>query len=144
MLILLLVIFGIIWVFCWILSNDGFPFFSSLIMGGLAIFTFYCWMSISTEHVLDQKIVMYEEENTSIEQSIGSIVEDYMDYESNAYSDLKSQDLIEFVTNFPELKADALVQEELDIYIENNQKIKELKEEKIDLSTMKWLLYFGK
>lgn len=144
MLILLLVIFGIIWVFSWILSDDGFPFFSSLIMGGLAIFTFYCWMSISTEHVLDQKIVMYEEENTSIEQSIGSIVEDYMDYESNAYSDLKSQDLIEFVTNFPELKADALVQEELDIYIENNQKIKELKEEKIDLSTMKWLLYFGK
>ena len=144
MLILLLVIFGIIWVFCWILSNDGFPFFSSLIMGGLAIFTFYCWMSISTEHVLDQKIVMYEEENTSIEQSIGSIVEDYMDYESNAYSDLKSQDLMELVTNFPELKADALVQEELDIYIENNQKIKELKEEKIDLSTMKWLLYFGK
>lgn len=144
MLILLLVIFGIIWVFCWILSKDGFPFFSSLIMGGLAIFTFYCWMSISTEHVLDQKIVMYEEENTSIEQSIGSIVEDYMDYESNAYSDLKSQDLIEFVTNFPELKADALVQKELDIYIENNQKIKELKEEKIDLSTMKWLLYFGK
>lgn len=144
MLILLLVIFGIIWVFCWILSKDGFPFFSSLIMGGLAIFTFYCWMSISTEHVLDQKIVMYEEENTSIEQSIGSIVEDYMDYESNAYSDLKSQDLMELVTNFPELKADALVQEELDIYIENNQKIKELKEEKIDLSTMKWLLYFGK
>lgn len=67
-----------------------------------------------------------------------------MDYESNAYSDLKSQDLIELVTNFPELKADALVQEEIDIYIENNQKIKELKEEKIDLSTMKWLLYFGK
>ena len=131
MLILLLVIFGIIWVFCWILSKDGFPFFSSLIMGGLAIFTFYCWMSISTEHVLDQKIVMYEEENTSIEQSIGSIVEDYMDYESNAYSDLKSQDLIEFVTNFPELKADALVQKELDIYIENNQKIKELKAYKI-------------
>lgn len=144
MLILLLVIFGIVWVFCWILSKDGFPFFSSLIMGGLAIFTFYCWMSISTEHVLDQKIVMYEEENTSIEQSIGSLVEDYMDYESNAYSDLKSQDLIELVTNFPELKADALVQEEIDIYIENNQKIKELKEEKIDLSTMKWLLYFGK
>lgn len=144
MLILLLVIFGIIWVFCWILSKDGFPFFSSLIMGGLAIFTFHCWMSISTEHVLDQKIVMYEEENTSIEQSIGSIVEDYMDYESNAYSDLKSQDLMELVTNFPELKADALVQEEIDIYIENNQKIKELKEEKIDLSTMKWLLYFGK
>ena len=144
MLILLLVIFGIIWVFCWILSKDGFPFFSSLIMGGLAIFTFYCWMSISTEHVLDQKIVMYEEENTSIEQSIGSIVEDYMDYESNAYSDLKSQDLMELVSNFPELKADALVQEELDIYIENNQKIKELKEEKIDLLTMKWLLYFGK
>ena len=144
MLILLLVIFGIVWVFCWILSKDGFPFFSSLIMWGLAIFTFHCWMSISTEHVLDQKIVMYEEENTSIEQSIGSIVEDYMDYESNAYSDLKSQDLIELVTNFPELKADALVQEEIDIYIENNQKIKELKEEKIDLSTMKWLLYFGK
>ena len=125
-----------------LISKKGISPF--LIMGGLAIFTFHCWMSISTEHVLDQKIVMYEEENTSIEQSIGSIVEDYMDYESNAYSDLKSQDLMELVTNFPELKADALVQEELDIYIENNQKIKELKEEKIDLSTMKWLLYFGK
>ena len=144
MLILLLVIFGIIWVISWIISDDGFPFFSSFIMGALAIFTIYCWMSISTEHVLDQKIAMYEEENTSIEESIGSIVEDYMDYESHAYYDLKSQDLIELVTNFPELKADALVQKELDIYIENNQKIKELKEEKIELSTKKWILYFGK
>ena len=144
MLILLLVIFGIIWIFSWILSHDGFPFFSSLIVGGLIIGILCCWKDISTEHVLDQKIAMYEEENTSIEESISSIVEGYMDYESNAYSDLKSQDFIELVTNFPDLKANALVQEELGVYIENNQKIKELKEEKIELSTKKWLLYFGK
>lgn len=35
-------------------------------------------------------------------------------------------------------------QKEIEVYIENNAKIKQLKEEKINLAIKKWWLYFGK
>lgn len=44
---------------------------------------------------------------------------------------------------FPELKPDTLVQQQLEIYIENNDKIKSLREEWIDIAKLKWLLCFG-
>ena len=44
---------------------------------------------------------------------------------------------------YPELKSDKLVEEQISVYEENNKKIRELKEDKIDLKVKKWWLYFG-
>ena len=92
---------------------------------------------------LDSKIAMYTEENENIESDMNALVEQYMNYESGTYGELKGESSIALVSLYPELKADALVTKQIEVYIANNEKIKELKEEKIDLSAKKWWLYFG-
>ena len=68
-----------------------------------------------------------------------------MKHEQDTYADLKTEESsITLITLFPELKSDALVQQQLEIYVDNNAKIKSLKEEKIDIAKKKWVLYFGK
>lgn len=92
---------------------------------------------------LDSKIAMYTEENENIESDMNALVEQYMNYESGTYGELNGESSIALVSLYPELKADALVTKQIEVYIANNEKIKELKEEKIDLSAKKWWLYFG-
>ena len=87
---------------------------------------------------------MYEEENKSIENSIDITVKSFMDYEASTYQEIKDKDGIDLVALFPKLKSDTLVQKQIEVYLANNDKLKELKEKKIDLSKAKWELYFGK
>ena len=93
---------------------------------------------------LDAKIAMYEEENENIETEMNTLVEQYMKYESDTYGELKGESSITLISLYPELKADTLVTKQVEVYIANNEKIKQLKEKKINLSALKWWLYFGK
>ena len=100
---------------------------------------------IATESVIDSKIAMYKEENATIEQDIDKIVQEYLNHEHDTFTDLKTEEnSITLVTLFPELKSDTLVQQQLEIYVANNAKIKALREEKIELAKKRWILYFGK
>lgn len=94
--------------------------------------------------VIDQKIAMYTEENEKIEMQMDELVTQYMEYESSAYGELKGESGITLISLYPELKADTLVSKQIEIYTENNQKIKELKEKAINISNYKWWVYFGK
>ncbi len=88
---------------------------------------------------------MYQEENERIEQDVDRIVQEYLKHEHDTLTDLKTEkSSITLVTLFPELKTDILVQQQLEIYVANNAKIRSLMEEKIDIAKLKWLLYFGK
>lgn len=98
---------------------------------------------VFTSSTIDSKISMYEEENAKIEESIRTFAQSYMDFESETFSDLKNEDAISLITLYPELKSDTLVQKQIEAYLDNNAKIKELKEEKINVSKNRWLLYFG-
>lgn len=93
---------------------------------------------------IDEKIAMYQEENTKIEEQIDALVRNYMKYESNTFAEFKGDDSVLVVSLYPELKSDALVQNQISVYTENNKKIKELKEQKIEAAKSKWWLYFGK
>lgn len=110
----------------------------------LAVWLFSCINTVATAHTIDEKIEMYQEENANIEESINILVKEYMDFESELYSDLKSESFITLIALYPELKSDELVQEQINIYTRNNAIIKELREEKIDVSKQKFLVYFGK
>lgn len=90
------------------------------------------------------KIEMYEEENTKIEEQIDTLVKQYMEYEGKTLTEFKSESSITLVSLYPELKSDNLVSKQIEVYIENNNKIKQLKEDKINMKIGKWLLYFGK
>lgn len=99
---------------------------------------------VGEEREIDQRIAMYEEENEKIEANIDAIVSNYMDFESSTYEKLKNQNAIDLVSTFPELKSDKFVQKQIEVYIANNDQMKKLKEKKIELSSKKWHLYFGK
>ncbi len=106
-----------------------------------------CWLStiVATESTIDSKIAMYQEENTNIEQDIDEIIDEYLKHEQDTFEGLKTEkSSITLVTLFPELKSDTLVKQQLEIYVDNTTKIISLKEEKIDISKIKWILYFGK
>ncbi len=100
-------------------------------------------ISIVNGRTLESKIVMYTEENEHIENDMNVLVKQYMDYESDTYKELKNESSVTLVSLYPELKADALVAKQLEIYTANKEKIKKLKERKIDLSVKRWWLYFG-
>lgn len=86
---------------------------------------------------------MYEQENTAIEQSIDVLVKDYYKHESDTYSSLKPENAVLFASAYPELQSNNLAMKQLEIYVENNDKIKELKEDQINLSRNRFWLYFG-
>lgn len=134
--------------------NDAFDahdFFTTMsgILGFVALILvieiFFILPTVATEFTIDSKIEMYQEENANIEQDIDKIVKEYLEYEHETFADLKIEESsITLVALFPELKSDTLVQQQLEIYVDNNNKIKRLKEEKIDIAKKKWILYFGK
>ena len=45
---------------------------------------------------------------------------------------------------YHELKANELIMRQMNIYTANNDKIRQLKEEKLNSQVSKWWLYFGK
>ena len=110
----------------------------------LAFMEVYCVGSLFDSIKAEEKIAMYQEENSKIESQINELVEKYMDYESETLSEFKSESSITLVSLYPELKSDTLVQTQITTYTENNNIIKELKEMLIDRSVYKWMLYFGK
>ena len=92
----------------------------------------------------DDKIAMYEQENAAIEQSVDVLVKDYYKHESDTYSSLKPENAVLFASAYPELQSNELATKQLEIYVDNNNKIKELKEDQINLSRNRFWLYFGR
>ena len=54
------------------------------------------------------------------------------------------ESLITLVQLYPDLKSNDLVKKQMDIYVNNNKKIKKLKTKKLNISKTKWWLYLGK
>jgi len=116
----------------------------SIIIFGSAIALNYM-TNIATENVIDNRIEMYQEENAKIEKEIDDIVNAYMLFENDTFKELKIESsTMTLATFYPELKSNELIQRQIEIHTANNSKIKELKEQKINIEKEKWLLYFGK
>ena len=138
MLIALTVLFFVLTLLCWFKCKDeetacvpGFFFFVFLVI------SIFVGIGVVNGRTLDAKISMYTEENENIETEMNSLVEQYMNYESGTYGELKGESSITLVSLYPELKADTLVTKQIEVYIANNEKIKQLKEKKINLSVKK-------
>jgi len=99
--------------------------------------------SIVGERTIDERITMYQEENTKIQADVSRIVGDYMNWEKETYDNVKNESPIVLVQLFPELKSSELVGRQIDLYIVNNDKIRGLREKKINIELDKFWLYFG-
>lgn len=122
---------------------DAISVLSGLISGILFITIIVLAIKCSNLVKIDDVITMYEEENDSIENSMDDLVKGYMDYEKNTLTEFAPESSITLVSLYPELKSDELVKQQIDVYMANNQKLKELKEKKIYASVYRWWLYFG-
>lgn len=125
---------------CFVVAVFGY------IVAVIVLFIFVLMVpEVATASKIDEKIVMYEKENAKIEAQMDVLVSEYMQWEKDTFSDFKAEESsITLVALLPDLKSDELVKEQINIYTSNNAKIKELKEEKIDIQTKRWILFFKK
>ena len=142
MIILLIIISIIGFIIAYVIDEDFAGFFL-VCFCVLLVIGMFLGISVSNGKAIDEKIVMYQEENSKIEKQIDTLVSNYMNYESDTYEKFKSESSITLVSMYPELKSDKLVEEQISVYEENNKKIREFKEDKINLKVKKWWLYFG-
>ncbi len=101
-------------------------------------------VTVSGLNAIEQKIAMYQTENVNIENQIATCVEQYQQYETEVFTEVAPNDSITLISLYPELKSDELVKKQIEIYIANNQKIKELKEQEIMGNVYRWWAYFGR
>lgn len=96
------------------------------------------------EHVIPKKIAIYAEENAEIEEKVANTVAKYMEYERDIIIEIApDDDAMTLVSLYPDLKSDQLISAEIEVYIKNNDKIKQLKDTQANVSVYRWFLNFG-
>ena len=113
------------------------------IVAGIVALTILITMVIMWSPMIDEKITLYQEENLVIEQQIASVITDYQEYELGIIKECAPDQAVTMVSLYPELKSDTLVAKQIDIYLENNNKIKQLKEERINQKIIGWWFNFN-
>lgn len=112
----------------------------------IALAVLFCLLGIPgtiDSRYTNQKIQMYQEENEKIEEDVSVIITQYMEHENETFDMSKIESSTVLIQMYPELKSNELVSKQIDIYNENNKKIKKLKLEKIKNQKAKFYLYFG-
>ena len=111
----------------------GISIFFSGIIGFIlliSVLTYaYDYYKIST--LADQKIKLYTEQNKDIEAKVGLVVDKYLEYEKDTYTTLKPKTKITLASTYPKLQSNKLVQQQIQLYNENNKKITNCKLQKI-------------
>ncbi len=125
--------------------DDWGPLPMVLLIVSLIIIGFNTYMIHKCTYVIPAQIAMYEEENALIEEKVSNTVSKYMEYEKGIIIEVSpDDDAFTLVSLYPELGSDVLVSNEIEIYVSNSNKIKELKSEALNISTYKFWLYFGR
>lgn len=149
--VILLACIGIFVLGVWLIKEHDMDFLGVVAMfigggGGLAAFIAAVVLIVccSNTTVIDEKIAMYTEENTKIEQQMADAVAAYQKHETDVFTNVKSESAVTLVSMYPELKSDTLVQSQLEVYVANSERIKALKVDKISAGIYRWWLYFGR
>ena len=103
------------------------------------------WLGVcySGRIILDDKIELYRTENEKIEQQMSALVSEYMEYEAGTFENLKGEDAVTLINLYPDLKSSELVAKQLEIYVSNNDKIKKLECDKLQIRVYAFWLFFG-
>ena len=75
------------------------------------------------------KLEVLNSQNEIVLAQIEPLVQQAMDYESNTYKELKMtpENVIAFSNMYPQLQANTFIQSQIDIIVENQKEIKDLK-----------------
>ena len=138
-LILLIVVAICIVLVCCIIKIENIEpiewlaFFSGLVGLVLLIAVLICtYEYYETITLVDQRIQLYAEQNKDIENKVGLVVDKYLKHEKDTYAELKPKTKITLASTYPELQSNKLVQQQIQLYNENNKKITNCKLQKIN------------
>ena len=113
-------------------SIECLTFLSGLMGFILLIAVLVCTYNYyETTTLVDQKIKLYTEQNKDIENKIALVVDKYLEHEKDTYATLKPKTKITLASTYPELQSNKLVQQQIQLYNENNKKITNCKLQKI-------------
>ena len=147
-LILVLVIVGDILIYIY---EDNIPdticIFGQIVLSIIALVCII-WMvwnviTVASGVGLNEKIIIYEEENAQIEQSIDAAVEAYCEHEQITYVRMADKAIALVAAAYPELASSELVSKQIEIWTENCKELKKLKSDFVDYKKACWFLYFG-
>lgn len=98
---------------------------------------------ISKDKTIDTRIIMYQEENAKIEAQVTETVEKYLEHEYQIFDSLQGEDIQTLLVVYPDINSNELVKRQVEIFVENNNNIKTLKEEKLNIEVWRFWVYFG-
>lgn len=120
-------------------SSDGTPFCAfGIIMSIASIIALfivsYNYNIIKT--TTDSRLKVLTEQNELVLTQIEPLVQQALNYESNTYKELKltPENIVAFGNMYPQLQANSFIQSQIDIIINNQNEIKNLKLQKASLN----------
>ena len=146
MLYILLFILILIFVIGIINDNDvATPaFFFTIIMIGVLIGVGASYNNIKS--TATSKLEVLNEQNEIVLKQIEPLVQQALNYESNTYKEFKlsPENIIAFGSMYPQLQANSFIQSQINIIIENQKEIKDLKLEIASLNAYRLWLFTKK
>ena len=88
------------------------------------------WNYYKIVTLADQTIKIYTEQNKDIENKVAIVVDKYLEHEKDTYTTLKPKTKITLASTYPELQSNKIVQQQIQLYNENNKKITNCKLQK--------------
>lgn len=109
---------------------------SAILFVCLAIYTY-------DKYTIDSRISVLEEQNAIILEQIEPVIKQALDYESNTYKELRisPEKLIALGNMYPNLKHDTFIQTQLQVIINNQLLIRDLKLDKATLNAYHFWLW---
>lgn len=148
MLFILLGLFLIMFIIGFIVDNDDDLIkrtggIGAILMLGTTLIVLSCHNDIKS--VNSEKIAFLEKNNIEVLETIEPLVLKYIKYENETFTNLKpNSNTLIALSAYPELKTNELVQKQIDIVLNNNEEIKNLKLELIGLDSYKLWIFMGK
>lgn len=146
MLYILLFIFILIFIISIIDDSDvAMPaFFFTIVITGVLIGVGVQYNNVKSTAA--SKLKVLNEQNEIVLKQIEPLVQQALNYESNTYKEFKltPENIVAFGSMYPQLQANSFIQSQINIIIENQKEIKDLKLEIASLNAYRLWLFTKK
>ena len=125
-------------------DDNGFTIGGTVLLVIGVIALCICWGTYSFhKNTIDSRLSVIEEQNAIILAQVEPVVQQALEFESNTYKELKisSERLIALGNMYPNLKDNTFIQTQLQIIIDNQSIIRDLKLTKAKMNAYRfWIL----
>lgn len=131
-------------------STNKFDFLAVVpgVLGAIFAIIFGIWtlwniIVVASGFGIQEKIQIYEDQNTQIEQSIDAAVKAYCEHEQITYVQMSDGAVALVAAAYPELASSELVKTQMEVWTSNSNELKDLKSDLVDFHRAQYFLYFG-